>query len=122
MRLKVDFTALELIAARFRSDRKFDLDGAADTPWEPIDIALQSGVDISSGELEVIDGLLSYKGRHVILYIRDHGRNVQQALDDPTSGRKFHLAHCETLAQMRAEGRFDRYVVTQAVSGEYDIS
>lgn len=122
MRLSVNFDALERVASIFRSDRKFDFEAAADIPWEPIDIALQSGIEIRPEELEIIDGLLSYKGRHVILYIRDHGRGIADALTDPKSGRKFHLADCVTLEQMRSEGRFARYVVTRAVTGDFEIA
>jgi len=122
MHLSVDFEPLERIASRFRSNKEYDLHAAADMPWEPIDIALVGGIEISPEELEVIDGLLSYRGRHVILYIRDHGRGVVEALQDPSKGRKFHLADCATLERMRSEGRFARYVVTRGVSGDFDIA
>lgn len=122
MHLSVDFSALERIAARFQSRRAFDLEVKDDLPWDPVDVALQSGVEISLDELDVVDGLLSYQGRHVILYIRDHGASVLKAIQMPSTGRKYHLADCETLVEMRAKGRFNRYVVTQAVSGDFDIS
>src|SRR5690606_33730617 len=41
---------------------------------------------------------------------------------NPANGRKFHLADCSTLEQMRAEGRFARYVVTRGVSGDFEIA
>jgi Restriction endonuclease len=122
MQLKVDFTALEAIASRFRSDRKFEVDIESGNAWEPIDVQLQSGIEVSIEQVVVVDNLLSYQGRHVILYIRDHGRGVVRALEHPASGRKYHLADCTTLQEMRADGRFDRYVVTQSISGEFDIS
>lgn len=122
MRLSVNFDALDRVASKFQSDRKFDLQSAAAMPWQHIDVALESGIEISPEELEIIDGLLAYKGRHVILYIRDHGRRISEALQDPASGRKFHLAECITLEQMRADGRFARYVVTRGLSGDFEIS
>jgi hypothetical protein len=122
MHLRVDFSALEKIASRFSSTRTFELGVQEDMPWDPVDIALQSGVEISLDELDIVDGLLSYQGRHVILYIRDHGANVLEAIQVPSKGRKYHLADCETLVGMRAKGRFNRYVVTQAASGEFEIS
>src|SRR5215467_3250315 len=54
------------------------------------------------------DGTLVYKGRRILLYIRDRrafaGQNPQQILP------KFHVANCSTLDQMRQQGRFARYV------------
>jgi len=122
MRLHVDFSGLERVAAKFGSERKFQLDLTEGDPWEPVDVALQSGVEVSIEQIDIVDKLLSYQGRHVILYIRDHGSGVVRAIEDPTQGRKYHLADCDTLEKMRAEGRFNRYVVTQAASGEFEIS
>lgn len=122
MRLSVNFDALERVASRFASERIFDLSTGQETPWEEIDVRLQEGVEIDLSELEVVDGLLSYQGRHVILYIRDHGRNVADALEDPSKGRKYHLADCETLDMMRSQNRFDRYVVTRKATGLFEIS
>lgn len=123
MRLNVDFRQLDLVSARFKSDRRFELDDLGRPPLEPIDVELERGIEISLDELENSDGLLSYKGRHVILYIRDHGYRVVDAINDPArSGKKFHVADCETLEMMRSKNRFDRYVVTQAVTGDFEIA
>jgi len=40
---------------------------------------------------------------------------------DGLKGRRFHVAECITLAEMRAKNRFDRYVVTNNFSGEFQV-
>jgi len=122
MKLSVDFASIESVARKFNSERSFDIDVEPEPAWDPIDIRLETGVEIDLSELSVIDGLLSYEGRHVILYIRDHGRSVTQALEDPSKGRKFHLADCVTLEEMRRQHRFERYVVTRKATGFFEIS
>lgn len=122
MRLEVDFNALEAVASQFKSKRDFNVDFNDEAPIEPIDIQLGKGIEIQLTDLDSVDGLLAYKGRHVILYIRDHGGRLDDALRDPELGKKFHVADCETLDSMRSQGRFERYVVTQSISGDFEIS
>lgn len=125
MRLNVDFIALEEITQRYRSERIFRLsDGVREEmpEWDPIDVGLQKGIELPLDEIEVMDGLLSYKGRQVILYIKDHGKGIQSALEDMSKRRKFHVAECITLEDMRLKNRFERYVATQNVSGVFTIS
>lgn|SRR5690606_10335391 len=122
MRLDVDFRAIEAIAARFRSERKFEIKSDDEMPLERIDIELVKGIEIQLSDLESVDGLLAYKGRHVILYIRDHAGGFDDAIRDPENGKRFHVADCETLEYMRSQGRFERYVVTQSTTGDFEIS
>ncbi|MBJ6983825.1 HNH endonuclease signature motif containing protein [Luteimonas sp. MC1750] len=122
MRLNVDFSALETVASKFQSRRTFQLNLDNQPPLERIDIDLVKGIEIQLEDLDSEDGLLSYKGRHVILYIRDHGGKLDEAILDPTRGKRFHVADCETLESMRTQGRFERYVVTQSTSGDFEIS
>ncbi|MGM1054154.1 MAG: HNH endonuclease, partial [Pseudomonadota bacterium] len=65
---------------------------------------------------------LSYRGRQVLLYIQDHGSKVQEALLDPESGKKYHVSECKTIHDMRNKGRFERYVVTNDISGEFHVT
>jgi len=122
MQLTVDFSALEIVASRFRSERSFRISLDAEAPLERIDIELATGIEIQLQDLDSEDGLLSYKGRHVILYIRDHGGKIDDAIQDPTRGKRFHVADCKVIESMRIQGRFERYVVTQTVSGDFEIS
>jgi hypothetical protein len=66
------------------------------------------------------DGTLAYRERRIILYIRDTrvfaGRNSQQQLP------KFHIADCSKLAQMRQNGRFERYVISTRTDGKFKMN
>lgn len=92
------------------------------TPLAPIDIQLDEGVELSMDEVQFSDGLVSHKGRQVLLYIQDHGMDVEDVLEDGSLGRKFHLANCVTLQKMRSKNRFDRYVVTNRLDGYFYIT
>ncbi|WP_261872654.1 HNH endonuclease [Vibrio rarus] len=92
------------------------------SPREPIDINLAEGLVVSLEEVESSAGLLSYKGRQVLLYIRDHGSSVLGAIEDGSTGRKYHVADCKVLKIMRERGRFDRYVVTNDTSEQFIVT
>ncbi|GAB7230952.1 HNH endonuclease signature motif containing protein [Vibrio rotiferianus] len=78
--------------------------------------------EVELKDVDVDGGLLSYQGRQVLLYIKDHGQSAQSAINIPYSGKKFHIADCATLKNMREQGRFERYVATNDTSGEFVIS
>ena len=121
MAIKVDFDSLFLCARRMgapESNFGISLDRIAS---DPIDIQLSEGKEIKLEDLSSSEGLLSYKGRQVLLYIPDQGWSVDEALNDGKKGRRFHVADCKTLSEMRAKGRFERYVVTNNLSGEFDV-
>lgn len=80
-----------------------------------------SGVEISIEELEYEQGLLSVKGRQVLLFIPDQGNYIEDALADPSKGRKFHVMDCSTLIEMKSKNRFGRYTVTNNLSGSFDV-
>lgn len=89
--------------------------------FEPIDAQLRKGLEIDISEIEIKYNLLSYAGRQVLLYIKDHSRSFDRALENPSNGNKFHVAHCATLEQMQQAGRFKRYVVTNSLTGLFTI-
>lgn len=66
-------------------------------------------------------GLLSVDGRQVLLYIPDQHVSVQEVRADPERGKRFHVADCETLESMRTQRRFERYVVTNNLGGEFRV-
>lgn len=91
--------------------------------FDDIDTGLGKGIDVELKDIHFGTGLLSYKGRQVLLYIKDHGHNVLAAIENPEEkGRKFHVADCQTLSEMRAKGRFERYVATNETSGDFLIA
>ena len=67
--------------------------------WKDSDIEfddeLESGVDIDILDLSSEAGILSVKGRQVILFIPDHTFRVEKALINGGDGNKFHIADCQ---------------------------
>jgi len=76
------------------------------------------GIEIPIEDVGVLnDGTHVYKGRRVIVYIRD-----VPVYGDRYSLPKYHLAMCETLARMIEEKRYQkRYVVATRDDGKFNI-
>ena len=58
-----------------------------------------------------------YKGRRVILYIRD-----QAQYGDKPREYKFHLVDCTTLKIMRNQNRYGKYVVSTSTTGKFKVN
>ena len=86
-----------------------------------IDIELKEGKKIVLSELDTDRRLLSYKGRQVVLYIRDHEEDARAALEDGSEGRRFHITFCRTLREMKRD-RLEFYVASSDSSGEFHIT
>ncbi len=101
MKLTVDFSSL--FAAARKMGEPIEDDFVLDTPREPWEDKLGTeGIELEDiNDLEETDGLLSYRGRQVLLYIQDHGSKAQEALLDPKVGKKYHVAECRTLHKIR---------------------
>ncbi len=122
MKLRVDFGSLHQAVARMGAKER-DFSIHIDTrPMEPIDIELNEGKEIPLAEVETPSGLLAYQGRQILLYIKDHGWNVSKAVQDGAAGKRFHVADCKTLQEMRSRNRYNRYVATNNLSGEFEIT
>lgn len=125
MYLNVDFERLYAAVRRMGAD-SVDPDLVVRrgvTKIDPIDIQLEEGIEVDLSEVGVTDnGLFIYRGRQILLYIQDHGADVQDALDNGDVGRKFHVAYCRTLEKMHSRGRYGRYVATNDLSGEFYIT
>ena len=125
MKLTVDFSELHAAVALMGAD-KLDVGNPLQTTIsaiDPIDIALSSeGLEVHIDDVEIQSGMLAFKGRQVLLYIQDHGTRVQEVLADGIKGNRFHVADCTTLKNMRAAGRFQRYVATNNIKGVFQIS
>jgi len=120
MRLTVDLTGLEK-AREIMGAELIDLSAAPLSRIDPIDIALGEGYEVSLDDIVINNGFLELKGRQVLLYIQDHGLRFSKARKDGSSGNKFHIADCRTLSEMRQKNRFERYVATHNVDGEFKI-
>lgn len=80
---------------------------------------LATGKDVSMDELFIIDDVFTYDGIPVVLYIKDHSFG---SILDIKHRRKVHLINCGTIQEMKANGRFNRYVSTTRTDGIYKIS
>jgi hypothetical protein len=124
MTLRIDFSELEAAVRRMGAEPIPFETGIALPPIDPIDLELNEGIELATlKDISSDDGLLSYQGRQILLYIQDHGHRVEDALADPSAhGRKFHVADCRTLQHMRDQGRFDRYRITNNLGGQFFIT
>ena len=77
------------------------------------------GVDVPLEEIKPQpDGTLEYRGRKVVVYIRD-----QIFYHTQSSEYKFHLAWCDTLSGMKRKGRYNsRYVVSRRIDGKFIVN
>jgi len=122
MKLQADFSSLLRAVEQMGAvDREFDLRFSRTDVDLELDVELERGKEIVLDNLEVTDGVLSLKGRQVLLYIPDQGFNIKKVLEHPLAGRRFHIADCVTLETMRKKNRFDRYKVTNNLSGIFDV-
>lgn len=116
MKLNIDLSAL-LAQPKKMGDtvvREWVVIGGSLPPPEPKGTKLQS-----LGDLRVVDGLLAYGNAQVVLYIQDHSFKYERALLSPRDANRFHIAECKTIQDMRASGKFERYVVTNNASGKF---
>lgn len=124
MPIRVDFSELEAAVRQMGAELVAFSPNVGSKPIDPVDVELEAeGIELGDlKDVTVLEGLLAYKGRQVLLYIQDHGGNVEAALEDGSKGRRFHIADCRTLKEMREAGRFERYVVINRIDGRFPIS
>lgn len=123
MALNVDLDALHAAVRRMGAEAREFKVKVYEVPLDPIDVSLKQGIELPDlNEVETSNGLLSFKGRQILLYIQDQGNNIAEVLENGQKGRKFHVADCKTLKTMRTRGRFERYVVTNNLDGEFYVT
>jgi hypothetical protein len=123
MKINVDFSALWSNVSRMGAKI---VDAQLETNWADSDLEFDTqlsngSLEISLDQLESAQGLLSIKGRQVILFISDHGHRIDDALENPSTGKKFHVFDCKTIKEMKAKNRIERYHVTNSNSGDFPI-
>ncbi|MDF4386341.1 HNH endonuclease [Vibrio parahaemolyticus] len=112
MKLSISFKNLNAAIDLMEPQKKGEFNLAfVETSIEKLDLELAKGKDVELKDVDIDSGLLSYKGRNVSLYIKANGPSA-----------RFHVADCRTLQGMRANGRFERYVVTNDTSGEFVVA
>lgn len=94
-----------------------------DTAPPPDLVIPEGGMELTDLEnLDTNNKLLSWQGQQVLLYIQDHRSRFEAARNDGQLGNKVHVAFCQKLEEMRASGRFERYVVTRDHSEFFRIT
>lgn len=123
MKLQINFDSLHDSVQRMGAENREFILGVELSTIDPIDSELETGIIIGPDDIEYTkNGLLTYKGRQVLLYIQDHGSNIDTALRNGADGKKYHVAYCSTLEKMHQSGRFERYVVKNDISGNFFIT
>ena len=122
MRITHDFAALWRIVEELGAEKaSFSLKRTSSIPQ--IESQLLRGREVKLADLENVAGLLAIEGRQVLLYIPDQGKNILEVLaGNRDLGKKFHVAHCKTLENMKSAGRFERYIATTNVSGDFELT
>ena len=121
MRLKIDLSTLKQLANRFNPEgSNFIIDSSFQS--RPIDEVLDAGdTEVPLSEISTDFNLLSYHGRQILLYIKDHTGKFDATLQNSESGNRFHVAFCTTLQTMWSNNRSTRYVPTNNLSGQFLI-
>lgn len=123
MKLNISFGELDDLVRKMGAERSsWVAHEPTLSPRENILEALEVGIDINL--TDVISGpgnLLTYAGEQVILYIKDTGHSEEKLKYSPEQSRRFHIAECQTLSDMREKGRFERYVVTRRSDGLFTV-
>ncbi|WP_432472086.1 HNH endonuclease [Amphritea sp. HPY] len=124
MKLDVDLSGLWASVKKMgEHDSDFTIDTTYGGPGLEFDDELSStaGMDIQLEDLELDKGVLSVHGRQVLLFIPDQGSQIMEVMSDGGKGKKFHVADCVTLNEMRRKKRFQRYKATYNVSGTFQV-
>lgn len=123
MKLNVDLSQLWRMVDRISKDRVIIDLTSPEQPFTPIEIPIDDDIPVILSEVQPeTNGPLTYKGQHVLLFIPDHGDDIRKALEDTVNhGRRFHVAECQKLQEMRSKGRFERYVVTRRLKNQFKI-
>lgn len=125
MKIKVDLSDLWALVEQMgpRIDiEDFSLEPATNKVFQlDIDLSATSGIEIVLDDIQTTSGVLSYQGRQILLFIPDQGNAIDDALADPMKGRRYHVAECKTLEQMRNKNRFGRYRATNNLQGQFQI-
>ena len=89
--------------------------------WKPFEI---DDIPLDRIKPNPTKGTLEFDGNTVVVYIRDQYIRDQEVIENlaPEDLRKFHVADCATLQEMRRKGKFDRYVVTNRTHGKFMVN
>ena len=125
MKLNVNLSVLNEAAKKMGAE---PIVFSTNTRFEHTDIdkilGTTSGQQININDIEVnLDGggLFEYEGRQVLLFIPNQYNSLEDILNDPMKGNKFHVSDCRTLQEMKQRNAFNKYAVTNNLSGIFTI-
>ncbi|TWD54207.1 hypothetical protein FB480_103115 [Agrobacterium vitis] len=123
MKLVISFGALDGLMHKMGAvPVNWRLGGAGLSPREIRTRELVQGKEISIEELGQFGGLLEHDGEQVLLYIKDTKASRNVLLNEPERTKRFHIAECATLRDMREKGRFQRYHITKRFDGKFNCT
>lgn len=127
MKIEIDFKALQSAAIKMGASNKHTKLDSSLGQLNAIDSGLGEGLvlgeDLQLSEIDNTNSLLSYKGRQIMLYIPEQRSNIEEVIKNGkiAEARRLHVAECSTIEDMRNKGFFDRYQVTNDISGSYPV-
>lgn len=119
MKLELGFPELTAQRQRIGADlSNWGIGAGGIDPRQPLLDALTDGVEVELDDVRAgPGGLLTYQGEQVLLYIKDTRSSFWTLKHEPVKSRRFHVADCQTLEEMRRKGKYERYVVTRRTDG-----
>lgn len=123
MKINVDFSKLQQsITLMGATPCDFEIDTMMSEPtFSAFDQSLIEGIKLKTEQIDTDDGLISANGRQVLLYIPDHDSNIDRALENGSKGKKFHVAECSKIIEMREKDAGNRYIATANLSGRFKV-
>lgn len=83
-------------------------------------------IDLEDIEIDERTGLFEYRGKKVLIYIRDqpvHVRNGDNTYDyEADNGYRYHFSDCSTIRNMKAANRYERYVAVRRTDGLFQVN
>lgn len=126
MKININTNDLDALIHKINAKKSSWIPG--EIKFEDIDLSeirTIQGKEINLEEISSNDhGLIIYKGRPQMLYIRDVQVSQNLIITEPESNkvRRFHVArNCEVLRKMERKGRYDRYRITENKSGYFEV-
>ncbi len=111
MKIDVNLDALWACVNRMETEN-LAFDHSLDSP---------KGKQIALDDLESCQQLICLSGRQVSLFIPDHGPRMGEVIARGEMGKRFHVAHCRTLEEIKRNGRSERYHANANLDGEFEI-
>ena len=121
MKIDPDLSELANLVNKMGAKRvNFVMDHSETFIESDFSVQLEEGIkDFDINEIEVKEGILFYKNEQLVLYIYDCYKTVD---DEPEDLSRYHVSECKTIEDMKARGRYERYIATSRKTGSFKIS